>query len=419
MYNIKLSYFPLFVFAQEPNLSTLRSDFLVKNKRKRFPALLVAAGVLTASATSMTSSAGTAVRDASGDGQIYLNDAITTNFYLAGMYNPSSVKSFDFDGNGIISAMDSMKIQHYLVGNIDESKLPAPVGKDSNPTATTRTYMRHDCSSDPASYSEYSLTVDPYDNTVSNTGISTYNYPGIMGDNDMVKDDDTAVVLMSAYNDGEIMGEGSAFIVNDHIIATAAHCIYDYENDTFYKSYYVELKDSNNITKRVKAKYVDICKDFSTCGNKYNNNHIKYDYALMYVEEDLSEYGAFQMGVALNSYAYEHGEVTVSGFPIPIYYPDEYKDAPLHIQLKSSGNLTRSNNTNVFYDADVGTGHSGGPVYATEEFTINSQTSPKRYSSKTVIAINVGIYPKDLENIGLKITPDILKFYNKNPNIEY
>lgn len=392
----------------------------MKNKKRSISALMAATAVLTVSTASMTSSAVTTVRDANGDGKIYLNDAVTTSYYLAGKYNPSSVKSFDFDGNGIISAMDSMKIQQYLINNIDKSELPAPAGKDSNPTATTKTYMRHYCnSSDPASYSEYSLTVDPLDNTASNEGISAYNYPGIIGDNDMIIDNDTAVVRMSAYSGGQLKGEGSSFIVNDHIIATAAHCIYDYKNNTFYENYYVTLKDNNNNTHCVKAKYVDICKDFSTCGVKYNNDHIKYDYALIYVDEDLSDYGAFQMGVALDNYTYGHGEVTVSGFPEPYYYPDEYKDAPIYLQLKSSGNLIRSNNTNVFYDADNGVGQSGGPVYATEEFTTSNQANPEHYSCKTVIAINVASYPNSLENIGLKITPDILKFYNNNPNIEY
>ena len=96
----------------------------------------------------------TTVRDANGDGKIYLNDVITTSYYLAGKYNPSSVKSFDFDGNGIISAMDSSKIQHYLLHNISDDGLPGSVGADSQAVATTRTYMRHYYnSSNPASLS--------------------------------------------------------------------------------------------------------------------------------------------------------------------------------------------------------------------------------------------------------------------------
>ncbi len=92
--------------------------------------------VLTVSTVSISGSAVTTVRDASGDGQIYLNDAITTNFYLAGMYNPSSVKSFDFDGNGIISNKDATVLAHYWMqlingSSVDDSNLPAPVSADT------------------------------------------------------------------------------------------------------------------------------------------------------------------------------------------------------------------------------------------------------------------------------------------------
>lgn len=398
----------------------------MKSIKLKICAAMSAAVVLTAASLSASADTPKRLRDANGDGSVELNDAITTRFYLLGRYNPTNIKSFDFDGNGIISAMDMDKIQHYLLKNIDANKLPDPSTEVVPAAATSRTYMRHDCSnSNLASYSEYTLTVDPFDNTLSNTNISPYNLPGIIGDNDMKKDSDTAVVILEARRrDGSLAGRGTGFIVNDHIVATAAHCIYDYENNTFYKNYYVDLTDSNNNTKSVKAKYVDICKDFSTCGTKYGNDHIKYDYALLYFDEDLSEYGELQMGVALDEYVSGHGEVTVSGFPGPLYYPDEYKDDPSGTQFKADGKIfsakelhtdSFSDEFNICYDADTGKGHSGGPVYAKETFTANN----KKYDYRTVIAINAGIYDEIKINAGVKITPDILKFYNDNPNIDY
>lgn len=41
------------------------------------------------------------------------------------------------------------------------------------------------------------------------------------------------------------------------------------------------------------------------------------DYALIYVEDDLSEYGKFELGIAMDSYAdaYRHGEGQNFWFP--------------------------------------------------------------------------------------------------------
>lgn len=366
----------------------------MRNK-KRLSALLTAAVVLTASAVSMSGSAVTTVRDASRDGIIYLNDVITTNYYLSGMYNPSSVKSFDFDGNGIISAMDSSKIQHYLLHNISDDGLPGSVGADSQAVATTRTYMRHFYnSSNPASYTEYSLTVDPYDNTVSTNNNATPR--AIIGDNDMIRDYDTAVVNLSIG--------GSGFIVSDHVIATAAHCVYNTETNSFIDNT-IKIVDSNN-NRTFTPKYVDICKTY------VDPDHRDYDYALLYVEEDLSEYGRLQLGVATDDYINKHGEVIASGFPQT--YPSNYQGQPYGIRFKAKGRITGVTTMDILYNADTAGGDSGGPVYAEEGFTTNSG---ERYDYKTVVAIHVAT--SGIDNIGVRITPDILKFYMNNSNIEY
>jgi len=369
----------------------------MKNKKRRSPAILAAAAVIISSVMSMSGSAAKPVRDSDGDGQTLLNDAINTNFYLLGRYNPTNIKSFDFDGNGIISAMDSMKIRQYLVHNISEDELPDPSTETVQAAATTRTYMRHDCSSsNPASYSEYTLTVDPYDNTVSNADINLCSDPGIIGDNDMIRDYDTAVVNLSIG--------GSGFIVSDHVIATAAHCVYNPDDKCFYNTT-IKIVDSNN-NKTFTPKYIDVCKIYSDPAYR------DYDYALMYVEEDLSEYGALQLGVALDEYIDKKGDVIVSGFPQE--YPDNYHGQPYGIRFKAKGKITGSRRADILYDADVAGGDSGGPVYVEEGFTINGGDC---YDYKTVIAINVA--SSGIDNFGVKITPDLLKFYNDNPNIQY
>ena len=365
-------------------------------KNKRLLALIAAAAVAAVSTVSMSGSAAKPLRDASGDGIVYLNDTLVTISYLNGAYNPTNIKSFDFDGNGIISAMDTAKIQHYLLHNISEDDLPEASTETVSAVATTRTYMRHYYnSSNPASYTEYSLTVDPYDNTASD-GISAYDDSGIIGDNDMIRDYDTAVVNLSVG--------GSGFIVSDHVIATAAHCVYNTSTNRFIDNT-IKIVDSNN-NRTFTPKYVDMCKTY------VDPAHRDYDYALLYVEEDLSEYGRLQLGVATDDYINKHGDVIVSGFPQS--YPSNYQGQPYGIRFKAKGKIIDATTGEIIYDADTFTGDSGAPVYAEEGFTTNSG---ERYDYKTVVAINVATSGDD--NRGVKINPDILKFYNGNPNIEY
>lgn len=118
----------------------------MKNKKRSISALMAATAVLTVSTASMTSSAVTTVRDANGDGRVTLSDGSCTLSYLAGQFKPRSIRSFDFDGNGIISEMDAQMISQYWMGALNDENLPGPVGADSQAVATTRQYFRHNYS---------------------------------------------------------------------------------------------------------------------------------------------------------------------------------------------------------------------------------------------------------------------------------
>lgn len=372
----------------------------MKNK-KRIAALIAAMAIATVSTVSMSGSAVTTVRDPDGDGRILVSDGSFILQYLVGGFNPTSQKSLDFDGNGIISKKDATVLSHYWMqlingSSLDGINLPAPVGADTQAVATTREYVRHYySSSDPTSYSEYSLTVDPYNNTNTSPNANSQQR-AIIGDNDMIRDYDTAVVNLSIG--------GTGFIVSDHVIATAAHCVYNPGTNCFIENDVI-IVDSN-INRTLTPKYIDVCKTYG------NPNYRGYDYALLYVEEDLSEYGRLQLGVATDDYINKHGEVIVSGFPHK--YPANYEGQPYGIRFKAKGKIIDATTGEIIYDADTFTGDSGAPVYAEEGFTTNSG---ERYDYKTVVAINVATSGDD--NRGVKINPDILKFYNGNPNIEY
>lgn len=391
-------------------------------KQKRLSAILTAAVVLTASAVSMTSSAVTTVRDPDGDGRILVSDGSFILQYLVGGFNPTSQKSLDFDGNGIISKKDATVLSHYWMqlingSSLDGINLPAPVGADTQAVATTRQYFRHNCSdTNKRSKTEYSLTVNPYDNTSSSTtNDEPVPYSIIGADNRINADDDTAIVKLVDPTTGN--GIASGFIVDDHVIATAVHCVY---TGLEFRDLSIRIIDeNNNLIKTVSPKYIHVPKEAI-----YNTNSIRgtHDYALLYVEEDLSEYGAFQLGVATDEYIDNHGSVVVSGFPGDL--PENYTGQSGDIRFKASGNFYRSsvspyNNYRCFYDADAVGGNSGGPVYVEEGFKVGDQW----YKYKTVVAIHSGgcasfslnyNYFDPEYNSGVTITPDILNFYYSN-----
>ena len=256
-----------------------------------------------------------------------------------------------------------------------------------------RTYWRHNYSdSDLKSYSKYNLIVD------SNTNARTIFPP-----NDMVRDYDTAVVRI----DGNGYG-GTGFIVGDHEIATAAHCVYSRGDDEFLKFNISIIDANNNVIKTISPHYVHINKAYEDARNYTASS--PYDYAMIYVDEDLSKYGKFSLGVALDSYADKNGSVIVSGFPSSEDYPEGYENSDWGIRFKAAGNITSKTQNMLRYNADTATGDSGGPVYIEEKRMVNGELQ----EYKTAIAINV-CYNDDY-NASVRMTAEVLKLYGDNPN---
>ncbi|MDE6672198.1 MAG: trypsin-like peptidase domain-containing protein [Ruminococcus sp.] len=250
-------------------------------------------------------------------------------------------------------------------------------------------YWRHDYNdSDYTTYDKYSLIVDGRSNAKTSKTVS----------NDMVRDTDTAVVRL---DDGKDPCGGSGFIVGDHEIATVAHCVYNRTINKFLDFKISVIDENNKVIETISPHYVHINEDYETA----RGDASPYDYAMIYVDEDLSPYGKFNIGIALDSYADKNGSVIVSGFPQK--YPDGYDNKNWGIRFKAKGNIIGKTVDAFQYDADVASGDSGGPVYIEEGIVVNGEL----YEYKTVIAIH-----KASGNWGAKITPKLAKLYGDNPH---
>lgn len=345
-------------------------------------------------------------RDPNGDGELRLNDAVYIMQFLGGAVLPSNLTPLDFDQNGVITQMDSYKAQAYLIHLLNDSDIPISDTNDPvvTPQENTLTYRRHSCNgAPPKQFISYNLTTK-----ITNDNImSTYR---IIGGNNMERDFDTAVVRFKRKKeDGSYAAGGSGFIVGKHTVLTAAHCVYEKKSDEFYDMKMEIVCNGIEPIATYKPKYIHI-PELYTRELLYSGT----DYALLYFEEDLSEYGKFELGYALDDYTDKNGSVIVSGFPqdYPNGYPNGHIPDNWGLRFKARGNLEESefddSENMIAYDADTSSGDSGGPVYVDEKIILGGETTT--YNS--VIGINVEHSTK--YNYGTKITPDIIYFAIQN-----
>ena len=238
-------------------------------------------------------------------------------------------------------------------------------------------------------------------------------------------DPDYSVVYLSMNNGNS---SGSGFIVGAHCIATAAHCVTS--GNGFVNNITATMCSSKaqDATQTVNAVRVHIPKIYRTSTNPYEKN--AYDYALIYVEEDLTPYGIFDLGVATDTFLKNEGQVVASGFPGRTHEDTTGVDNSSHQRYYSLGkmqtvhnaaDLTGYNNTkNQRFQATciASGGDSGGPVYAI------TYLDGKRYDTVVGIITGGGLNGTTEDGkksyfgtYGVRITLDLLHFYKNNDYI--
>lgn len=327
----------------------------------------------------------TSLRDPNGDGWITAADSTFINTFLGGTMTPSNLTPLDFDQNGIVSAMDSFKVQVYDSGitNI------VPDASANDPTITpaseTLSYRKYPFNS--SSYSTYTL----YPNT--------FTVNNIEEPRNLLTDDTTTSVVRLETQDSQ---KGSGFIVGNHIVATAAHCVLDSTGNVDTHVNVSIIGEDGEILANYVPDYIHIPEKFFN-----TNTSDYYDYALLEIGDgDLNQYGVMQLGYCLDSYINNSGSVRVMGFPkIGNDWGSRYYS---YGTLSSTNNIFQMN-----YSAQTEEGMSGGPVYVEETFIRYQYNIVEK--KKTVIGIH-----NDRENslgYGTRINTQHLKFYYNNPNI--
>ena len=375
--------------------------------KKRLASFAVAGIMAVMSCVSLASSAATHLKyDADGNGEVGLADAVYVQQYLGGAFEPENLDRCDVDRNGVVSAMDVNKIQRYCLGMIYDNYLVDDNVNNAHTVNSDATYRVYKA--------QTRIPLPDYKLPKLN---SSNNSKSVIGEEDRVIDW-TKSGVVKLMDDHNYLGTG--FVVGDHVIATAAHCLYDYTGAMPNRVTEILLFDSNG-KKVMSATPVEshIPEAFINEVDKERDYVNESDYALITVKEDLRAYKNFSLGVPLKSFDDSHSVVTVTGFPATVEKngkEEKVNNHITHMMYSGNGPIYNGDDKLIRYTADTSGGNSGGPVYITESYNENTYY--------TVVGINVA-HPKESSvdykkyNIGTRMTTDLIHFYNNNPNIKW
>ena len=372
--------------------------------KKRLASFAVAGIMAVISCVSLASSAVPQhlKYDANGDGEVSLADAVYVSQYLGGAFDPKNLDFCDVDRNGIVSPIDVQKIQRYCIGLLeDEDSYVDTI--NTNTVNSNVTYHVYDAKTG-VEKEEREYTLSPL------TSYSKSRTVGVFGDDDRKKDPTCNGVVF--INRG--FASSTGFIVDDHVIATAAHCLYDRENNKAKVVNKISvLGSTGNIKFDITPVESHIPEQFMDASNEYYD----YDYALITVKEDLSSFPHFEIGAASDLAVRQ--KLKISGFPESVNDETVNGNYEAPYIYTGEGYITKMEDIRILTNIDATPGNSGSPMYIEENIKIgkdevNYKTAVSVWSSTFVS------YDKTYtDNRGVRFTTDHIHFYKSNPHIKW
>ena len=380
--------------------------------------------------------------DLDGDNMCGASDASFILQFLNGMIDyPYNYNEMDVIEDGVIDKSDAWGYLYYFTDGMLEFPGAIPyTTTHSTGSYTSQTIQYQKYNSQTGAYlGTYSLTTPNAATASSATpsvspAASPQTLKSFATDTRYLDWSKTGVVkLIGDDSSSSPTGyHGTGFIVGSHLVATAAHCV-----------------QGNKITKlRLFDEYGNKDTTFHSDGtitplqihypSDANGVNCWRDYALITVQEDLSDYVGFSMGVPLPEAASDMLSVSVTGFPkklnavndvgmnaqtVNSYTQDkEYTDngfmftffVPSYATANTIPDFTRVQNGSdyITFSLYATNGNSGSPVYYSHSYEDETY--------QTVLGI-MTISPNEVVartyKAGPRITSDLLKFYYNNPNI--
>ncbi|MBE6846083.1 MAG: trypsin-like serine protease [Ruminococcus sp.] len=377
--------------------------------KKIMSAVVATTTLLTGTAFHASASKATILQgDANNDNSVNVSDVAWLSRYLVGKENADSynITCADATRDGIIDYQDHNMILDFCIN------------KDSNKPITYQAELYDNLNNEERDYYKFS-----YANGEA-TGIEEYTLEKPVSkartysllreaeeeyDYDFVRDySNTGVVKV---------GNGSGFIVDDHLVLTAAHCVCGgtASNILVAEDLTVTVYNSDETTFKVYTvdsihvpqKYFDFD---DKGGSTYN---VDFDYALIHIDsrydnipsKTFSQYEPFQIGYITKKFIEKQITVTTSGFTA---IPDSSEG--MH-RYYSVGNIV-SDSTDLRYHAyaNANYGDSGGLAYYNSVYN-------EEVIKSAIGNITGGGEGADYDSSGVRITPTIARFIFNNEYI--
>ncbi len=393
--------------------------------RRKFVAFAMAA-VSLFSLTPMGAGATYDPCDVNHDGSVDMTDLIAINHHLLGSKYYTNYDQLDANRSHTVDKADATCVMSKLTQTtysacyirqyanaymevVDMPAVSSTITLDESVNQTnSRSYIGYSYLEDEP-IPEYTLTA-----TTANLN-STQNTRSNIGLIDGIDDrhiahgyENTGIVELFMFAEGNRLLYSTGFIVGDHEIVTAAHCVTD--DNTILQDITIStydrtgLKDGGKLTVaeiHIPAEYTDPCSE--------------YDYALITVVEDLSDRVQFSIG---NSYNMTNSEVGT--IPIHVTGRPGMTGDNLDIYNSTGALYTHygsvygpSNRTLLHYTVDVSRGQSGAPTYTITRERYNNTD----YYTYTALAVHTG--GNSNRNVGTLMTKYHLQFFRNNPYANY
>lgn len=390
------------------------------------PAIICLVTIVSFMSTPMAYATNYNPLDVNHDNSIDMADVVTVQMYLnGGLYCPT-YNQLDANQSSTVDYNDVMYIQNYLLNysNLSDSYYSRAIQNNvAFPTISGFTPDAYASSTSCRKYRRYSYVTNQelstYYLTPSSTPIDP-NMDNIIGPTQAY---DERYEAYGEENTGIVRINSSistGFIVGDHVIATAAHCVYHKANNINPNNFWYPMGDmsiqtynsngtlSTNTLTPVEAHVPDA---YIT-----GNGTIEYDYALITVTQDLSNYVHFALGNPYNVDVTNYSNIPLylTGCPNSTMYGGD--NTTNRILYSTEGHVNYIDNVanKMYYDMDASEGQSGSPVYTITQHIKGDNTS----YTYTALAIHRGAPSHYSDyNWGALITKYQLQFYLNNPNI--
>lgn len=334
--------------------------------KKILSGVLAVMSVLTIAPCTAQAETITSVRgDFNGDRVVSSTDLFLISSFLTGKFASTKQAQFDVDGDNAITYADMEAVASMVV---------------SGSNTGTITYDTNEITRKSVIYTKYNMLTGKSSNymiTVNENFPVSTRKPITGQELQPVTEHDKRFVVFRTGSTGCIIG--------DHIIATCRHAVASCKTQSQINARVVDCGGDGTPEATLTVTAVHYPE------GSYGD---EYDYALVVVQEDLSQYGVFNPGVTTNTFESQNCEVTVMGWK-----NDENTDLNTYF-VKDSGIAIPATPEVMHYVVSTDNGESGAPVL---------------YNNSPV-GIHTGgdgvVY-----NNGVRIDSQILNFYFNNDNI--